>query len=393
MLDLLNDPNVYLGVFVSIIPVVMGLRARRFVAASLSIILCGLGGLTFGVPGVVIMLLLMMCVMVSFTYTNAQDPFLSRKSIEEVEFNETNFQYIIRQMASIGNNLRWFSGTLWRNKMGFVGFLGLLFFLGMITIGTQIVEYEATTQYQRRDLNSQSNSLFQAPSKEFPLGLDRQGRDILSHIVHGGRTPIVTSIQTGVFSTLIAVSFGALAALIGGYVDMILTSLADLVLTIPNFPLLLVLASIFTLDDNTLIAAVLASLTWPPLMRSIRAQVLSLKEREYIEAAYSLDLGLFHIITREVLPNIISYIAINFIFAIRLAMYSLVGLMLLGMLAPREPDWGTMLWQAQLGGAWFNQNAVMLGIAPIVAIALFQFSLILFARSLEEVFNPRLRTG
>lgn len=393
ILDLLDNPDVYLSAVIGLIPLVMGLRARKPIPAVLSVIFCALGGLTFGVLGVVVGLLMMICVMISYTYTNEQDPFLSRKPIEEVDFNETNIDYLVRQMAHFGNNLRWLSSTLWRNKTGFVGFLGLLFFLGMITIGTDMVEYEGTTQFQRRNPTARSNTLFQPPSDEFPLGLDRQGRDILSHIVHGGRTPIVTSIQTGVFSTLTAVSLGALAALVGGYIDTILTALADLILTIPNFPLLLVLASIFTLDDNTVIAAVLASLTWPPLMRSIRAQVMSLKEREYIEAAFSLDLGLFHIITREVLPNIISYIAINFIFSIRLAMYALVGLMLLGMLSPREPDWGTMLWSAQLGGAWFNTDAVMLGIAPIVAIGLFQLSLILFARSLEEVFNPRLRTG
>ncbi len=393
LFDLLNDPNVFGGLFVGSIPFIMGVRARRYVASIISILMCGLAGLALGVPGVIVALILMICVMISYTYTNEQDPFLSRKSIEEVDFNETNMQYLVRQMAHIGQNLRWLSVTLWRNKTGFIGFLGLLFFLGMVTIGTDMIEYEGTTQFQRRDPEARSNTLFQPPSDEFPLGLDRQGRDILSHLVHGGRTPIMTSIQTGIFSTVTAVSLGALAALVGGYIDTILTALADLILTIPNFPLLLVLASIFTLDDNIIIAAVLASLTWPPLMRSIRAQVMSLKEREYIEAAFSLDLGLFHIITREVLPNIISYIAINFIFSIRLAMYALVGLMLLGMLSPREPDWGTMLWSAQLGGAWFNTDAVMLGIAPIVAIALFQLSLILFSRSLEEVFNPRLRTG
>lgn len=386
-----NETDILIGVLCGLIPLYMGIRSGHVLPGIIAVLICAISGLALGLWGSLIALFLMIALMISYTYTNEQDPFLSRKSIEEIDFNETNIQFIIRKMAGLGRNLRWMGRALWRNKSGFVGFLGLLFFIGMVTIGTQIVEYEGDTQIQRRQPGA--NSLFQPPSDEFPLGLDWQGRDILSHVVHGGKTPILTSIQAGLISTGVAVGLGALAALVGGYVDLILSGLANLVLTIPSFPLLLVLASIFTLDNNTLIAAVLASLTWPPLMRSIRAQVMSLKEREYIEAAFSLDLGIFHIITREVFPNLVSYIAINFIFSIRLAMYALVGLILLGMLPPREPDWGTMLWSAQTRGAFYNPDAVMLGIAPVVAIALFQLSLILFSRSLEEVFNPRLRSN
>lgn len=389
-MSFVNETNVLIGLICGSIPFIMGLRSRHFIPAVISLLLCAVSGFVLGIPGSIIALLLMVSLIFSYTYTNEQDPFLSRKSIEEVEFNETNTEFVVRQMAGIGRNLRWLGKALWRNKSGFVGFLGLTFFLLMVTVGTRMVEYEGETQLQRR--RPGANSLFQPPSDEFPLGLDGKGRDILSHVVHGGQTPILTSFQAGLFSTGLAITLGALAALVGGYIDVSLTALANLVLTIPNFPLLLVLASIFTLDDNTIIAAVLASLSWPPLMRSIRAQVLSLKEREYVEAAFSLDLGLFHIITREVFPNLVSYIAINFIFSIRVAMYALVGLILLGMLTPREPDWGTMLWAAQSQGAFFNPDAVMLGIAPVVAIALFQLSLILFSRSLEEVFNPRLRS-
>ena len=107
----------------------------------------------------------------------------------------------------------------------------------------------------------------------------------------------------------------------------------------------------------------------------------------------ALDLGLTHIITREVFPNMISYIAINLIFSIRSAMYALVGLVILGMVPLREPDWGIMIWNAQSRGAFYNPNAIMMAMAPIMAIALFQLSLVLFTRSLEEIFNPRLRSG
>jgi peptide/nickel transport system permease protein len=379
------------GLLCGVIPLVMGVRSKHIAPGVITLVLCALSGLGLGLLGAVFTLALMVSLMVSYTYTDENDPFLSRKALEEVEFNETNREFAIRQMAGVGNNVRWVGRSLWRNKGGFIGFVGLVFFIVMITLGTLIVEYEGRPQMDRREPGA--NSLFQPPSQEFLLGLDWQGRDILSHIVHGGRTPILTSIQAGLFSTTIAVILGALAALVGGVVDQLLSAIANLILTIPNFPLLLVLATIIELDGNLVIAVVLSSLTWPPLMRSIRAQVLSLKERDYVEAAFSLDLGLWHIITREVFPNLISYIAINFIFSIRLAMYALVALILLGMVPPREPDWGTMLWSAQSRGAFFNPDAVMMGLAPVLAIGLFQLSLILFSRSLEEVFNPRLRSG
>jgi len=379
------------GVLCGVIPLVMGIRSKNITPGVIALVLCALSGLGLGLLGAIFALAMMASLMVSYTYTDENDPFLSRKALEEVEFNETNREFAIRRMAGVGNNVRWVGRSLWRNKGGFIGFVGLVFFIVMITLGTLMVEYEGRPQMDRREPGS--NSLFQPPSQEFPLGLDWQGRDILSHIVHGGRTPILTSIQAGLFSTTIAVVLGALAALVGGFVDQGLSALANLILTIPNFPLLLVLATIIPLDGNLIIAVVLSSLTWPPLMRSIRAQVLSLKERDYIEAAFSLDLGLWHIISREVFPNLISYIAINFIFSIRLAMYALVALILLGMVPPREPDWGTMLWSAQSRGAFFNPDAVMMGLAPVLAIGLFQLSLILFSRSLEEVFNPRLRSN
>jgi peptide/nickel transport system permease protein len=140
-------------------------------------------------------------------------------------------------------------------------------------------------------------------------------------------------------------------------------------------------------------ALLFGALNWPPLMRAVRAQVLSLRERDYIEAAYSLDLGLGHIIMREVFPNLVSYVAINLIFSIRTAMYALVALVVLGLVPLQEPDWGVMIFLGRQQGALFNPEAASMMLSPILAIALFQLSLILFTRSLEEIFNPRLRSG
>ncbi|MFQ3673884.1 MAG: ABC transporter permease subunit, partial [Aggregatilineales bacterium] len=182
-------------------------------------------------------------------------------------------------------------------------------------------------------------------------------------------------------------------ALLGRFVDSIITTVANFILTIPSFPLLLVIASIIKFDDNLALALLFAALNWPVLMRAVRAQVLSLRERDYVEAAIALDLGLWHIISREVFPNMISYIAVNYIFTVRVAMYSIVGLVFLGLVPLVEPDWGVMIFMGRQQGVLANPLAAGMLLSPVVAIALFQLSLVLFTRSLEEVFNPRLRSG
>jgi len=211
--------------------------------------------------------------------------------------------------------------------------------------------------------------------------------------VHGGRSLIFTAIQAGVLTTIIAVILGALAALLGGFLDRILNAIANFILTIPQFPLLVVLAGLISFNDRFYLAMLLAVLDWPTLMRAVRAQVLSLRERDYVEAARVLDLGLPHIMAREVLPQMVSYVAINMIFSIQGAMYAIVGLVFLGMVPFSEPDWGVMIFMGRSQGALFTSSAASMLLSPVVAVALFQLSLVLFTRSLEEVFNPRLRAG
>ena len=225
------------------------------------------------------------------------------------------------------------------------------------------------------------------------LGTDTQGRDILSHIVNGGRTLIVTALLAGLISTIIAVIFGALAALVGGPVDRVLSALANFILVLPKFPLLIVLAALFTLDNILLLATLIGLLVWPALMRAVRAQVLSLRERDYVEAARALDLGRRHIIVREILPNMMSFVVVNLILAVTAAMYDQIGLIFLGMAPINDYSWGVMLYFGRTRGALFSPDSASMVLAPVVAIALFQVSMVMFARALEELSDPRLRTA
>jgi peptide/nickel transport system permease protein len=132
-------------------------------------------------------------------------------------------------------------------------------------------------------------------------------------------------------------------------------------------------------------------LGWPGLLRAIRAQVFSLKEREYIEAARLLDLGTGRIVLREILPNMSSFILMNFVIGATSAVYALAGLYLLG-LAPMEgQNWGLMIHWANTQGAIFNEASFWYVMGPVLAVCLLQLSLITMARSFEEILNPRLR--
>ncbi len=225
------------------------------------------------------------------------------------------------------------------------------------------------------------------------LGTDTQGRDIATHIIHGGRILILTAVIGGVISTLIAVVFGSVAALLGGVVDNTLTALTNLILAVPRFPLLVVLAGLITFDNTLLLGVLIGLLGWPALMRAIRAQVLSLRERDFVEAAQSLGLGTNHIMFREILPNMISFVTINFIFSITFAMYEQIGLVVLGLAPINDYTWGVMLYFGRTRGTLFNPDGASMALAPVLAIAIFQVCLVLFARALEEIFDPRLRSA
>jgi peptide/nickel transport system permease protein len=167
-----------------------------------------------------------------------------------------------------------------------------------------------------------------------------------------------------------------------------------MVLTITQLPLLTVLAGVLNLNSKIAVSGLIGLLFWPTLMRAIRAQALSLKERDYVESARALDLGTPHIVFREIAANMAGYIAINFTLAITASMYAVVALTLLGLVVPlSENNWGVMINLAWTRGAIFSKDSVFYIMSPIAAIALFQLGLVAMNRSLTEVFDPRLRRG
>jgi peptide/nickel transport system permease protein len=270
-----------------------------------------------------------------------------------------------------------------RNRVGLLGLIGLLFFLLLAFVGPYIIPLDTKVKVDQ---------IYAPISWAHPLGTDSQGKDVWSQIVHGGRELILVSVAAALLSTIIGASLGALSAVAGGWVDSALTFLTDIWLTIPQLPLLIVLAAFIRVNNPVTLVLIIGLLTWPGLLRAVRSQVLAIKESDYIEAARVLDLGTGHIVFREILPNMMSYITINFILAVTAAMGFQATLVFLGVVPLSGNNWGVMIRFADTRGAIFSRDSFWYIMAPVLAIALFQLTLVAIERGLAEVFNPRLRS-
>lgn len=265
---------------------------------------------------------------------------------------------------------------------GMLGLSGLLLLAATSAVGRFLIEPPRTDV----------EAILQSPSLDHPLGTDFTGRDNLLLLVRGGWDMLELAVVAGLLMSAIAVGVGLLGAFSGGLVDRVLVRLTDLWLTVPRFVLLLVIASLFPVDSTAALAALIAVFGWPFLARQIRAQALSLRSREYVDAARLLQLRTSHILVRYLLPAIAPFVVISTIQAMTQAIYQQVMLAFFG-LVPLEDNWGVLF------SAAYRQNAIYLPaaawslLAPVAAICFLQFCLVLTSRSLEELFDPRLRSS
>lgn len=280
----------------------------------------------------------------------------------------------------LNRNLRHLRSAIFGDPIGSIGFFLLLAIILMSVFGPILFPL---------DTISDPSMLLKAPSAQHILGTDHLGRDIWAQIVSGGRGLLVMAFLTASIAVLLGIFLGSLSALMGGKFDEILLFFADVWLTIPRFPLLVVLSGFFTLDSLTL-ALVLAILSWAGIYRTVRAQVLSLRNRDFIEVAFMLDMPKTYIIFKEVLPNMMGFIVANFTLLMRAAIYSQVGLVFLGLL-PLDQNWGVMINVAWNQGVIYNPDAIWFLLSPTIVICLLILSLVWISRSMEEFFNPGLR--
>jgi peptide/nickel transport system permease protein len=226
------------------------------------------------------------------------------------------------------------------------------------------------------------------PSATHPFGTDFIGHDMFSQIIWGAYPSLFVSITAAIGAVLL----GSFVGVVGGYfrkIELFSTGGADIILAFPSVPLLLLIASLYTVHD-ALVALLLILVIWAPVSRAIRSQVLSVKERPFVDAARSSGMSDWQIIRRVVLPEIVPIAIAYFVIIISVAIVLVTTLEFLGVGNPNEVSWGSILFWAQ-EYAFYNRAWWEI-VAPGLSIALVAAGFALIGFSVEEVSDPRLNT-
>jgi peptide/nickel transport system permease protein len=237
-----------------------------------------------------------------------------------------------------------------------------------------------------------SFDLLRPPSAEHWMGTTQTGQDVYAQFVTGARVSLLVGLVAGVVSQVFSVIIGLLGGYLRGVADDLLYILTAVFLVIPGMPLLIVLTGYLPSRGLFAIAVVIAITSWAGSARVIRAQTMSLRGREFVEAARASGESRTRIMFAEVLPNMLPLVASGFLFSVIGGILSEAGLSFLGLGSLTTVSWGSMLYfaqsaQALLSGAWWWY------VPPGLAIAVIGAGLALINFGIDEYANPRLRTG
>jgi peptide/nickel transport system permease protein len=288
-------------------------------------------------------------------------------------------------------NLSNFWKVFRRNKLGLLGsFLVLSAILAAIFA-------PLLTPYSPKDIIRDENGrglTFAPPSVHGPLGTDDAGHDVWSQLIYGARISLMVGFLAGFIAMFVGSLFGIIAGYFGGPIDNLLMRITDILLVIPDLPLMLILvATIRQMKLNipplTVLIAVIGLLYWTSTARLIRSQVLTIKERQFVARARAIGAGHAHIIRKHILPQIMPLIVANTVLILSTAILVESGLAFLGLGDPTKPSWGTMLnfafdRSAVTNGAWWFY------LPPGLAIVWVSLGCVLLGNVLEEMLNPRL---
>ncbi len=227
------------------------------------------------------------------------------------------------------------------------------------------------------------------PSLKHPLGTDHIGKDLFSQLLRGAQIAFMLGIMVSILSTLIGTGVGLVAGYYGKIVDTLLMRFADIILTIPRLPLLIVISAILGSQSNVVILFILSFTFWPTISRVIRSQTLSLKERPYIESAKVSGISNIRILLRHLAPNVLPIAFYYLTVTVTGAVLVEAGLSFLGFGDPSNMSWGMMLQWCFSTGYVFKAPYWM--IPPGLCISFLAFSFYLIGLGLEEIVNPRLR--
>ncbi len=227
------------------------------------------------------------------------------------------------------------------------------------------------------------------PSAQHLLGTTQVGEDVFSQLIWGTRLTLIITVVVSLVATVISVLIGVTAAYAGGMADRSLSLLTDVFLVLPTLPLLIVLTAYLPSGSLT-ITAVMIVTSWAFAARQLRAQGLSLRTRDFLEAAKVRGERRSYIIIVEILPNMISLLVASFLGLAVFVVGFAAGLQFLGLGNSTELTWGTMLYYSQQNGALESGNALWM-LAPGAAVALLGTGFALLNYAFDEIGNPALR--
>jgi peptide/nickel transport system permease protein len=230
----------------------------------------------------------------------------------------------------------------------------------------------------------------QPPSREHPLGTEVQGRDVLAVLILGTPQTLKIGLIAGLVGLSVGVILGLLSGYLGGVVDGIIRVATDVFMTIPALAILIVVASSIRVLSIEAMALIVASLAWMAPTRAIRAQVLTLRERQYIQMAKLSGMNHFEIIFADILPNLIPYIAATLVLSVSSAILAAIGLEVLGLGPSHLPSLGMLIFWSQFYDAVFR-GLWWWYLPPIIVLLLIFVGLFLISTGLDQISNPRLR--
>jgi ABC-type dipeptide/oligopeptide/nickel transport system permease subunit len=268
---------------------------------------------------------------------------------------------------------------LLRNKLAVVGGVTVAL-LCFVAIFANVL---APQSYSKANFGS----IYQFPSREFPLGTDQLGRDVLSRMIYGARVSMLVGLGSQVIVVLLGVPLGAVAGYVGGRTDILMTRFIDVMYAFPR--LLFVILIMSMLGAGLINIFIALGLTgWVGIARQTRAQVLTLKEKEYVEGARALGARGWRVLTRHILPSALTPIVVSITFGIPEAIFTEAALSFIGVgINPPTPSWGQMVGENQqfLRSYWY------LCVFPSIAIAVTMLSFTFFGDGVRDALDPKMK--